>query len=144
MSFDLSVGIRRTRPLVRIHERLGLMFGSGILDIIIALIFVYLLLSLISSAAKEGVESWLKKRAIDLERGIRELLGDPNGAGFAKKLFDHPLICVLYKGWYDPTASAGFKILSGSNLPSYTLAEGEPGCTTSQLGRKGRTEETLK
>jgi len=95
------------------------MLGSTILDVAIGLIFVYLLLSLISSAVKELIEAWLKKRAVDLERGLRELLGDPQGNGFVKKLFDHPLICVLYRGWYDNKDQSIFK---GSNLPSYIPA----------------------
>ena len=50
------------------------MFNSTILDVAIGMIFIYLLLSLMCSAANEMIELMLKKRAIDLERGIRELL----------------------------------------------------------------------
>ena len=42
------------------------MFNSQILDVAIGIIFVYLLLSLICSAANEIIEIALKKRAIDL------------------------------------------------------------------------------
>jgi hypothetical protein len=52
------------------------MFNSSIIDVAIGLVFVFLTLSLICSAANEGIESILKKRAKNLERGIRELLGD--------------------------------------------------------------------
>lgn len=52
------------------------MFNSSILDVAVGLVFVFLTLSLICSAANEGIESFLKKRAKNLERGIRELLGD--------------------------------------------------------------------
>ena len=50
------------------------MFNSNIIDVAIGMIFIYLLLSLMCSAANEIIELMLKKRAIDLERGIRELL----------------------------------------------------------------------
>ncbi len=52
------------------------MFNSNILDVAIGLIFVFLTLSLVCSAANEGIESFLKQRAKNLEKGIRELLGD--------------------------------------------------------------------
>jgi hypothetical protein len=52
------------------------MFGSVVLDVAIGLVFVYLLLSLLCSTAKELVEALLKKRATELERGIVNLLGD--------------------------------------------------------------------
>lgn len=80
------------------------MFGSNILDIAIGMIFVYLLLSLICSAANEIIEGWLKNRATDLERGIRELL-DPNSKvandNIVAKIYKHPLINGLYKGLYE-------------------------------------------
>ena len=79
------------------------MFNSDILDVAIGMIFVYLILSLICSAAHEIIELWLKKRAIDLERGIRELL-DPSSssgsAGLIKDLYDHPLVNGLFQGHY--------------------------------------------
>src|SRR5262249_35914651 len=96
------------------------MFGSTMLDVAIGLILIYSLLSLVNSAIKEGIESWVKKRAIDLERGIRELLRDPQGTGLANDFFNHPLIYGLYKGSYKPSPTNFFTILfEGSNLPSY-------------------------
>jgi hypothetical protein len=89
------------------------MFGSEILDVAIGMIFTYLLLSLICSAANELIELGLKNRASDLEKGLRELLNDPDGSGFVEKLYDHGMISGLYKGTYDPKAA------DKSNLPSY-------------------------
>ena len=67
------------------------MFNSGILDVAIGLIFIYLLLSLIASAANEMIERWLKNRATDLERGIRELLEDPEQASsIVTDVYNHP------------------------------------------------------
>lgn len=78
------------------------MFGSVVLDVAIGLAFIYLLLSLICSAIREGIEIRLKSRAIHLERGIREILTDQSGTQLAKKLYEHPLIYSLYEGKYTP------------------------------------------
>lgn len=51
------------------------MFNSTILDVAIGLVFVYLLLSLICSAMNETLELFLKQRAANLAKGIRELAG---------------------------------------------------------------------
>lgn len=50
------------------------MFGLDMLDVVIGVIFVYLLLSLICSAVNEMIEAFMKQRAYSLENGIRELL----------------------------------------------------------------------
>ncbi len=94
------------------------MLGSDILDIAIGLIFVYLLLSLICSAINELIEGLLKARATNLERGLRELLADPEGTGLVKTIYDHPLICGLFKGAYDPGKTKKH-MWSPTNLPSY-------------------------
>jgi hypothetical protein len=87
------------------------MLNSGILDVAIGLVFIFLLLSLICSAISEIIETLLKKRASDLEKGIREFLQDTDGTGLAKEIYNHPLVFGLYKGGYEPKKS--------SNLPSY-------------------------
>ena len=48
------------------------MFNSSVIEVAIGLSFIFLLLSLICSAIVELIESVLKNRATDLERGIRE------------------------------------------------------------------------
>jgi hypothetical protein len=88
------------------------MAGFELLDVVIGMIFVYLLLSLLCSAINETIEHFAKNRAKDLERGLRELLNDSTGSGLVQKLYDHGLISGLFKGDYDPDGS---KI----NLPSY-------------------------
>jgi hypothetical protein len=98
------------------------MFNSAILEVAIGIIFVYLLLSLLCSAANEIVELWLKKRATDLERGIRELLkSTPGESGdLVHKLYDHPLINGLFKGVYADSGITGFwRSLKGTKLPAY-------------------------
>src|SRR6516225_10247434 len=91
------------------------MFGSDLLGVVVGLILLYLLLSVLASAANEMVESVLKYRARYLERGLREMLGDPNGTTLVRALYEHPLIFGLFKGNYNPD--------SPGNLPSYIPAK---------------------
>jgi len=87
------------------------MFGSEVLDVAIGLIFVYLVLSLICSAACEAIEAVLKSRSLYLKRGLQELLNDPSGKELVAELYSHPLVCSLFTGQYDPSKQG--------NLPSY-------------------------
>lgn len=87
------------------------MFGSEILDAAIGLVFLFLLLSLICSSIKEALETVLKYRARDLERGIREMFGGKNAGSLVSEFYSHPLISSLFKGDY----IAG----KAGNLPSY-------------------------
>lgn len=75
---------------------------SSIAGVAVGLVFVYLLLSLMCTAAKEILELVLRKRSADLEAGIRELLNDPAGTGLAKDVFEHPLVFSLFRGDYKP------------------------------------------
>ncbi len=77
------------------------MFGSDVLDIVVGMVFIFLLLSLICSALKEFIETMVKNRAKDLERGIRELIGDPsNATNFVDKIYNHALVNSLFRGVY--------------------------------------------
>jgi len=78
------------------------MFGSEILEVAIGLVFVYLVAGLAASTLREIIESFLKTRAVQLERGIRQILDDPSGTAFAKDLYNHPLLYALFSGDYDP------------------------------------------
>ena len=71
------------------------MFGSDILEVAVGLALLFLIVSLICTAAREGLEAIMRTRAMDLERGIRELLDDPDGSLLAKTLFDHPMIYAV-------------------------------------------------
>ena len=68
------------------------MFDSGILDVVIGVVVVYLQLSLVCTAVNELVALWLSKRATELEKGIRGLLTKPE---LVEKFYDHPLITAL-------------------------------------------------
>ena len=96
------------------------MLGSEILDVAVGVVFVFLLVSLIASAIREGIEGWLKTRATHLEAGIRELLSDKSATGLVTELFNHPLVYGLYSGEYSPPAKGKWLALTpGGNLPSY-------------------------
>lgn len=110
------------------------MFGSEILEVAVGLALLFLIVSLICTAAREGLEAIMRTRAMDLERGIRELLDDPDGSRLAKTLFDHPMIYALFGGKYDPDNLRQTVTLTGEgerfhmrflkrrNLPSYIPA----------------------
>ena len=87
------------------------MFGSAILDTAIGLIFVYLLVSLIISAANELLAAFFRWRANNLFLGIRELLQDQAATGLVARFYDHPLVQSL--------AAKGKK---PSYIPSRTFA----------------------
>ncbi len=97
------------------------MFGSEVVEVAIGIILIFLLMSIICSTIREGIESWLKTRAAYLEHGLRSLVNDPEGTGLAKMLYEHPLINGLFSGNYDPgdRKKKPNSITSRSNLPSY-------------------------
>jgi len=101
------------------------MFGSSVIEIAIGLTFVFLLLSLICSAIVEIIESFLKNRATDLERGIRELFNQEGGGRLAVQFYNHPMINSLYTGVYKRKDSKRIRFwhyLWPTNLPSYIPA----------------------
>ena len=93
------------------------MFGSGILEVAIGMIFVFLVMSLIITAASEFISSRLKWRAQNLEDGIRNLLHPRSSKtdtllnDLTEKIYDHPLINSLSKPGEKP-----------SYIPSRTFA----------------------
>lgn len=106
------------------------MLGSNVLEVAIGLIFLFFILSLIASAAREVLEGLLQSRAADLERGIRELLLEPPGkAGtLTANLYNHPLVNGLFRGTYaEGSTLAGRNWLGrlfrrASTLPAYIPA----------------------
>jgi hypothetical protein len=85
------------------------MFGSLMLDVAIGMVLVYLLLSFVAAAVREGIETLLKERSRFLRRGVCELLHDEV---LTADLFRHPQISALYRGNYDSAVSK-------KELPSY-------------------------
>jgi hypothetical protein len=99
------------------------MFGSEILDVAVGIIFVFILVSVICSAIREGIEAFVKTRSAHLEHAIRELLQDRNGVGLAKSLYEHPFIYGLFHGEYKPSGGKTPSMWTlGGELPSYIPA----------------------
>ncbi len=74
------------------------MFGMQILDVAIGLIFIFLLLSLVVTAANELIASWLKRRSATLWSGVVQLLGSEEDAG---RVYSHPLVAgITQQGWF--------------------------------------------
>lgn len=72
-----------------------MLFGSTILEIAMAMVFVYLLLSLLCSAFIEFLEAvFFRFRSKDLRNGISALLANP---ALATQFFQHPLVRPLGK-----------------------------------------------
>jgi len=88
------------------------MFGSELLDVAIGMAFIFLLLSLICSAVNELLETRLKNRAGDLQKGIIGLLGGEQDLDLVRRLYNHGLIYGLYRGSYEEAAR-------NKTLPSY-------------------------
>jgi hypothetical protein len=108
------------------------MLGSATFDLVLGMVFLFLLLSLVVSAIREAIEARLKTRSAFLAHAIQEMLTDTH----AKSLYEHPLIKALYDGGKYETDAAGFTGNNGfkwiwnvvkslrvhTNLPSYIPA----------------------
>jgi hypothetical protein len=77
---------------------MGGLFNSTVLEVVIGLVFVYLLLAIICTAANEWIAGLLKARSKVLSRTLKNLLGsqplEEGGAddGLVRMFYEHPLI----------------------------------------------------
>lgn len=92
-----------------------MLFGSNILEVGIAVIFVYLLLSLVCTALNEGIASLIDKRGKNLVEGVKNLLNDPKFTGLAQQLYNHGLIGGISQYASDPAKR--------TRLPSYMSSQ---------------------
>jgi hypothetical protein len=100
------------------------MFNSAILDVVVGVVFFFVLVSTLCSAIREGIEAWIKTRASYLEHALREIFRDEDGVGLTKSFFDHPLIYALFLGQYEPRPGRERRVWNfGSRLPSYIPAQ---------------------
>ena len=76
------------------------MLNSDVLEVAIGLVFIYLLLSLIATSAREALEGVLKTRSKSLESGLVELFDATRQPQLLQAFYDHPLISGLYRGDY--------------------------------------------
>jgi hypothetical protein len=91
--------------------------GLDTLEVAIGLAFLFFILSLVVTAAREMIEGLMQMRAANLSRGLREMLRDPTGEGLTAQIYRHPLINSLFRGTYDPQ-----RLRSHANLPAYIPA----------------------
>ncbi len=77
--------------------------GGTVLDTVIGMVFVYLLLSLLCSAAQELISGLLRLRAKTLRKGLQALLHDDGPGDFSQRFFAHPLIDRLAPGKHFPS-----------------------------------------
>jgi hypothetical protein len=123
-------------------------FGSTILEVIIGVLFVYLLLSVLCSAIGEYLESKWNNRAKLLKKGIELLLND-SAAGssspdLAAQLYAHGLIRPLYRDAttlpsYIPSrtfALALWNMATGGTNAGVTMNLGEIRETIAKLPQK--------
>ena len=69
------------------------MFDHPIIDVILGLVFFYVVLSLVASAMQEWIASLFALRSKNLWAGVQTLIGET----YAKKVYEHPLIDNLAK-----------------------------------------------
>jgi hypothetical protein len=100
------------------------LLNSDVLEVATGLVFIYLLLSLITTSLREGLEGFLKDRGKALEAGLGELLGDRDGAaGWLQAFYKQPLINALFRGDYTaPNGDAKARKQAAKKLPSYIPA----------------------
>ena len=73
------------------------MLNSGMLDVAIGVVFIYIFLSLLCSVITEWIAGITSSRSKNLEAGIRSLLNDQSEDGLTKKFYDNPLIQSISK-----------------------------------------------
>lgn len=100
------------------------MFNSVVLDVVIGLVFIYLLYSLLASVLQEIIATNIRLRAYMLRRAIVKMLDDTNcnkcsSEKFSNIFYDHPLIKYLgTKSWFEKIFRAKEK-----TKPSYITPE---------------------
>jgi hypothetical protein len=80
------------------------MFGSGVLDTVIGLVFVFLLVSLLVTTANELLSAVIRSRAKWLEYGVHRLIGST----WARQMYEHPLIESSTMDWKPPVPRKWF------------------------------------
>jgi hypothetical protein len=79
------------------------MLNSGMLDVAIGIIFIFVFLSLVCSVITEWIAGIASLRSKNLEAGIRILLNDQTKDGMTKRFYDNPLIQAIAKSGEKPS-----------------------------------------
>jgi hypothetical protein len=104
---------------------------GAVLDVIIGLVFTYLLLGMIASGVQEAWAALINKRGKELRDGISELLKGGGPLDLADKVFCHSLIFGLLPGKripsYVPSRNFGLALIetlrAGGQGPIFTEVE---------------------
>jgi hypothetical protein len=137
------------------------LFNSTVLDVAIGIVFVYLLLAIICTAANEYIAGLLKTRSKMLEKALLQLLdnqpsntqnaatggGDGKGQnGFLKDFYIHPLLTGMMRDKSHPSylpartfALAVMDLATPSRSGSITFADLEAGVKAMPDGDVKRT-----
>jgi hypothetical protein len=84
------------------------LFNSNVLDVVIGVIFVYLTLAILCTAANEWVAAVTRRRGKMLQKGIKQLLAnqptprDNDAKGFERAFYRHPIITKMQNGERHP------------------------------------------
>ena len=79
-------------------EKHDAMFNSAVLNVVIGLVFIFLLYSLLASIIQELVAAWIGLRASVLRKGIARMLDDDETEnGLSALFYKHPLTRYLGK-----------------------------------------------
>jgi len=108
------------------------LFNSTVLDVAIGLVFVYLLLAILCTAANEWLAALTKTRAKFLKKGLMQLLDnqptskDGSPDEFIKEFFLHPLITGMMKDDKDPAylSARTFAAVVTDLVTAYSPAKG--------------------
>jgi hypothetical protein len=92
------------------------MLNSSVLDVVIGMIFVFLLLSLIASVVQELLSSFMQLRAANLLRGVRSLFSGEKfeGKDLVDSIYTHGLVRGLYS---DPGHDQGMRASKSGGEP---------------------------
>ena len=104
------------------------MFNSGILDVAIGIVFVYLLVSLMVSAFSELFSALLRYRGRILWQALHHLLPVANGQSLAQQIYDHPLIGGLSRAnrpSYIPSRTFSLALLDVVSGSTGRIAKGK-------------------
>ena len=129
------------------------LFGSTTLDVVIGLIFVYLLLAIICTTVNEWIAGILKTRAATLKSAITQLLDSQKESDssadlnwFLKQFNTHPLIAGLKQAGqpdshpaYLPARTFATAVIdiTTSHKPGAAWAQSGHGCALWRFGHIG-------
>ncbi|MCD4736094.1 MAG: hypothetical protein K8R53_08635 [Bacteroidales bacterium] len=103
---------------------------SPIIEIVIALVFIYFILSIAVSGIVELINKWRSRRGRLLYYAIDKVLNDPQNKNWSDLFFNHPLVNGLRKNY--------------KTLPSYISSGIFAGCIIDMIIQEGKSEKVIQ